>query len=197
VTGTFHRRYADRWSAYAAVTWSRDEDNDSNERNFANILVEDFNDLDANWGPSNRDQEWKVVVNGLWRSPFWGLGLAGSLRYATGTPYTATAGSDVNFDGEPFSDRPTVGGRHFGRNRFRQPDFRTLDLRLFKELGLGPGDVALAVECFNCTDEANRFVTQTVWGSATSPTPTRPGFGVDNGVYDTPRTLQFSLRYDF
>lgn len=197
VTTTFQRRYADNWSAYAAVTWSEDEDNDSNERNFAGIQAEDYNDLDLNWGPSNRDQEWKVVVNGLWRTPFWGLGLSGNFRFATGSPYNATVGSDINFDGETNTDRPTVNGEHFGRNRFRQPDFRTLDLRLFKEFGLGPGDIALAVECFNCTDATNSFVTQTVWGSATSPTPTRAGFGVENGVYQTPRTMQFSLRYDF
>jgi hypothetical protein len=197
VTGTFQRRLAGNWSAYAAVTWSKDEDNDSNERNFAGIQAEDFNNLDLNWGPSNRDQEWKVALNGLWRSPYWGLGLSGSVRYATGSPYNATVGSDVNNDGETGTDRPTVNGQHFGRNSFRQPDFRTFDLRLFKEFGLGPGDISLAVECFNCTDEENTFVTQTVWGNATSPTPTRAGFGVENGVYQTPRTMQFSLRYDF
>ena len=104
-------------------------------------------------------------------------------------------GTDVNNDGEGFTDRPTVNGEHFGRNSFRQPDFRSLDLRLFKEFGVGPGDLALGVECFNCTDAANRFVTNTVWGSATSPTP-RAGFGDLTGV-GTPRTLQLSLRYDF
>ncbi|HEX5757926.1 MAG TPA: TonB-dependent receptor [Thermoanaerobaculia bacterium] len=196
LTGTFQRRYANNWSAYASLTWSEDEDSDSNERNFAGIQAEDYNDLDLNWGPSNRDQEWKAAVNGLWRTPFWGLGLSGSFRFATGSPYNATVGTDVNNDGEGFTDRPTVDGEHFGRNSFRQPDFRSLDLRVFKDFGLGPGDLSLGVECFNCTDAANRFVTQTVWGSATSPTPTRAGFGELAGV-GTPRTLQVSARYDF
>ena len=63
--------------------------------------------------------------------------------------------------------------------------------------GIGPGDLSLGIECFNCTDAANRFVSQTVWGSATSPTPTRAGFGQLLGVYQTPRTFQVSGRYDF
>ena len=62
-----------------AVTWSKDKDNDSNERNFSGIQAEDFNNLDLNYGYSNRDQRWKGVVNGVWESPFWGLGLSGSL----------------------------------------------------------------------------------------------------------------------
>ena len=197
ITGSFNRRYSDNWSAFASITWSEDEDSDSNERNFAGIQAEDFNNLDLNWGPSNRDQEWKVGANALWRTPFWGLGLSGSFRFATGSPFNATVGSDVNLDGETATDRPTVNGEHFGRNSFRQPDFRQLDLRVFKEFGIGPGDLAVGVECFNCSDAANRFVTQPVWGSATSATPTRAGFGALNGVYATPRTFQLSLRYDF
>ena len=196
VTASFQRRYAGNWSAFATVSWSEDEDNDSNERNFAGIQAEDYNNLDLNWGPSNRDQEWKAGANALWRTPFWGIGLSGSFRYSTGSPYSGTVGTDVNNDGEGFTDRPTVNGEHFGRNSFRQPDFRALDLRVFKEFGLGPGDLAVGVECFNCSDASNRFVTQTVWGSATSPTPTRAGFGALTGV-GTPRTRQLSLRYDF
>ena len=104
------------------MTYAKDKDNDSNERNFSGIQPEDFNNLDLNYGYSNRDQRWKGVVNGVWQSPYWGIGLSGSFRYATGSPYTATAGRDLNNDGISGTDRPTVNGVHFDRNSFRQPE---------------------------------------------------------------------------
>ena len=193
VSLNLRRRYADNFSMYGSVTWSRDKDNDSNERNFAGIQAEDFNDLDNNWGYSNRDQRWRGVINGLWDTPWWGLGLSGTFRYATGSPFTAFVGNDLNNDGEGFTDRPTVNGVHFERNSFRQPDFYSLDLRLAKDFNVGPGDISVFAECFNCTNAANRFVTDTRWGTGQTP---NANFGQERGVGD-PRTFQLALRYDF
>jgi hypothetical protein len=193
VTATLRRRYVDNFSLYGSLTWSHDEDNDSNERNFAGIQAEDYNNLDLNWGDSNRDQEWRGVVNGLWDTPWWGIALSGAFRYATGSPYNATTGVDNNNDGEGTTDRPTVGGVHFDRNSFRQPDFYSLDLRLAKNFTVGPGDISLFAECFNCTDASNRFVTDTRFGTGQTPTAT---FGKEVGV-GAPRTFQLALRYDF
>ncbi|HWN42479.1 MAG TPA: TonB-dependent receptor [Thermoanaerobaculia bacterium] len=193
LTTTLRRRYADNFSLYGSVTWSEDKDNDSNERNFAGIQAEDYNNLDNNWGYSNRDQEWRGVINGLWDTPWWGIGFSGAFRYASGSPYTAFIGTDVNNDGEGFTDRPTVNGVHFERNSFRQPSFYSLDLRLAKDFNVGPGDISVFAECFNCTDAENRFVTDTRWGTGQVPTAT---FGQEVGV-GTPRTFQLALRYDF
>jgi hypothetical protein len=193
LTATLRRRYADNFSFYGAVTWSKDKDNDSNERNFSGIQAEDFNNLDNAWGYSARDQRWKGVVNGVWDTPWWGLGLSGSFRYATGSPYTPLAGVDLNNDGIGDSDRPTVNGVHFARNSFRQPDTYSLDLRLSKGFDVGPGDLQVFAECFNCTDAANRFVENRTWGTGATP---RAGFGDETGV-GTPRTIQLALRYDF
>jgi outer membrane receptor for ferrienterochelin and colicin len=193
VTATLRRRYADNFSLFGSVTWSRDEDNDSNERNFAGIQAEDYNNLDLNWGNSNRDQEWKSVLNAVWDTPWWGIGLSGTFRYFTGSPYNATVGADNNNDGESTTDRPTVNGVHFDRNSFRQPDFYSLDMRLSKSFGVGPGDISVFAECFNCSDASNRFVTNTVWGTGQTPNAT---FGQETGV-GTPRTFQLAVRYDF
>lgn len=198
VTATLQRRYANNYSLYGAVTWSEDRDTDSNERNFAGLQAEDYNNLDASWGPSARDQEWKVVLNGVWDTPLWGIGLSGAFRFYTGQPFTATVNSDLNNDGVSATDRPTVNGVHFGRNTFRQPDFYTLDLRLSKGFNIGPGDLDLFVECFNCTDHANRFISTNnqIWGLDQTP---RATFGVEDALATgfTPRTLQLGLRYDF
>jgi hypothetical protein len=193
LTATLRRRYADNFSLYGSVTWSEDKDNDSNERNFSGIQAEDYNNLDNNWGFSNRDQEWRGVINGLWDTPWWGIGISGAFRYASGSPYNATVGVDQNNDGESGTDRPTVNGVHFERNSFRQPDFYSLDLRLGKDFNIGPGDIAVFAECFNCTDASNRFVTDTRWGTGQTPSAT---FGKEVGV-GTPRTFQLAVRYDF
>ena len=201
VTATLNRRFADSFSIYAAVTWSEDKDNDSNERNFSGIQPEDFQNLDLNYGYSNRDQRWKGVVNGVWQSPFWGLGLSGSFRYSTGSPYTGLAGRDLNSDGNSGTDRPTVDGVHFGRNTFRQPDFYELDLRLSKGFKIWEGDLQLFAECYNCSNAANRFVSGANQTYGANPSlgvnPTRnANFGVEDGV-GTPRYFQLGIRFDF
>jgi len=204
LTATLRRRYDNHFSVYGSITYSKDKDNDSNERNFSGIQAEDFNNLDQSYGYSNRDQRWKGVINSVWDTPWWGIGLTGTFRYYTGSPYNATAGLDVNGDGQSGTDRPTVNGVHFDRNSFRQPDFYSLDMRISKAFKIGPGDLSLFAECFNCTNASNSFVTQTVWGSATGTTP-RTDFGTThvsaNGTTNyglgTPRTIQLAARYDF
>jgi outer membrane receptor protein involved in Fe transport len=189
------RHFADRFSVQGGLTWSKDRDNDSNERNFAGIQAEDFNDLDVNWGYSNRDQTWKAGVSAVWDTPFWGIGLSGSYVYNTGSTRNPTANSDFNQDGQ-FTDRPTnpANGNHFDRNSYRQPNFRSLNLRVSKAVRIGPGDLTGLVECFNCTDSANRFYTNSTWG--TNGAAPAAAFTNLTGV-GTPRTFQLAARYDF
>lgn len=194
ITARINRRMVGSFSYSAQVTYSEDRDNDSNERNFAGIQCEDFNDLDDCWSWSVRDQRWKGSASAVWQTPWWGIGLSGAFRYQTGRPFTATTNRDDNNDGESTTDRPTVGGVHFERNSFRQPDFYNLDLRVSKEFQLGPGAISVAADCFNCTDAANSFVSNTTWGTLQTPAAT---FGKETGVSTSPRTIQLSVRYDF
>jgi carboxypeptidase family protein/TonB-dependent receptor-like protein len=193
VTMNFEQRFTKDLQFYISATWSVDSDNDSNERNFAGAQAEDLHNIDGSWGPSNRDQRWKVGANANWNTPWWGVSLSGSYRFTTGNPYTATTGTDENKDGF-FNDRPTIDGVHFARNSFRQPDFYQLDLRLAKTFPIGPVGLTGILECFNCTNTGNKFVTNTVWGIGQTPSST---FGIANGVTTLPRTLQFAARVDF
>src|SRR4029078_1065367 len=109
----------------------QDKDNDSNERNFSGIFAEDVNNIGLNYGYADRDIKWKAIVNGVWETPWWGIGLSGDLRFYTRMPCTPLIGTAVNGDGVN-TDRPTVNGDHLERNSFRQPSTYTLDLRLSK-----------------------------------------------------------------
>jgi outer membrane receptor protein involved in Fe transport len=191
----FQRHFTDNFSMNAGVTWSKDRDDDSNERNFAGIQAEDFNDLDLNWGYSARDQTWKAGVSAVWDTPLWGLGLSGSYVYNTGSTRNPITNTDINGDGQGGTDRPTApNGNHFDRNSYRQPNFRSLNLRLSKAFRIGPGDLTGLIECFNCSNSANRSYLSNVWGTnGAAPAAT---FTNLNGV-GTPRTFQLAARYDF
>ena len=69
-----------------------------------------------------------------------------------------------------------------------------LNLGSFGSSMMGPLGVTVLVECFNCTNTANRFITNTTWGTGQTPSST---FGITNGVTTLPRTLQFAGRIDF
>ncbi len=187
------RRFVERFFGMLSVTWSEDKDNDSNERNFAAFFAEDKNNLDLNWGWSDRDQRWKIAANGTWNTPWWGISLSGLFRFATGQPYTAFAGADLNGDQDSATDRPTVNGKHFPRNSFRQPDTWSLDLRLQKTFDIKGFKLAAIAECFNCTDREDYTVTNTIWGTGETP---RPTFGAKSYT-GTPRTIQLAIRLDF
>ncbi len=191
-TALIQRRFAEHFSGFLSATYSKDKDHDSNERNYAGLNLEDKRDLEANWGYSGRDQRWKLAANAVWNA-FWGIDVSGLFKYATGTPYTAFANSDFNNDGDRFTDRPTVDGVHFDRSTFRQPDFWTVDLRVAKRIKLGPGDISVIAECFNVTDEQYYNVTNTTWGTGSTPSTS---FGTKT-YSGTPRTYQLALRYDF
>ncbi|MBP1619469.1 MAG: hypothetical protein H6Q02_236 [Acidobacteria bacterium] len=182
-------------SGWLSIGWSEDKDNDSNERNYSGMFVEDKNDLDNNWGFSDRDQTWKIRATGLWDTGFWGLLFSGNFFFNSGTPYSAFTGSDSNNDKDRFTDRPTIDGVHLGRNIYRNDDYWRIDLRLQKSFNLGPGEVSLIAECFNVTDEAYYYVSNTTWGTGQTPLSTFGATSYGGGI--APRTWQFALRYDF
>ncbi len=216
-----NRRFANSFSANVSATWSMDRDEDSNERNFSGIQAEDFNNLASSWAPSDRDQRWRVGANAVWATPWWGITSAGTVAFSTGTPYTPRANFDFNNDGQSGTDRPTLGctsiggsatnydcsnGTHLGRNSYRQPSFYTVAFRLQKSFHIGPGDFGLAMDCFNCTNTGNKFVSQTTFGrvpgptvgASTVPNTSTPNAGFANASNPgTPRTFQVSARYDF
>jgi Flp pilus assembly protein TadG len=226
ITLVTQRRFADNFSANVTVTYSQDRDTDSNERNFSGIQAEDFNHLNTMYAWSDRDRRWRASTNAVWQTPWAGLTLASSLRFMTGTPYSPRAFFDFNNDGQNGTDLVTLNctlttplfatakidcsnGTHLKRNSFRQPSFYAVDIRLQKSFHVGPGDLNFAIDCFNCTNTGNKFVSQTTFGQvpriAKDPNdPTKailvqtPNAGFANANNPgTPFTTQLSVRYDF
>lgn len=181
---------------FGSVTRGADKDTDSNERNYAGVTLEDVNNPDLNYGYSDRDIKWRFLGNVSYDVKLASFldGFSGIVfNYQTGRPFTPIVGQDLNYDGSS-TDRPTVNGSHLDRNSYRYPDFYTLDVRLGVAFAVGPGRVSVFGECFNCTNTANRGVSNATYGLGPAPSST---FDISNQVTTFPRTLQAAIRYDF
>jgi hypothetical protein len=224
ITMVTQKRFANNFSAGVTATYSQDRDNDSNERNFSGIQAEDFNHLNTAYSWADRDRRWRASANAVWSkavTSWWNVGLAGSLRFQTGTPFSPGTSFDFNNDGQSGTDRPTLGctsiggsatnydcsnGTHLKRNSYRQPSTYAFDVRLSNGIRLGPGEFNVAVDCFNCTNAGNKFISSTTFGRVPGPTvgntsvpnTSKPNAGFANANNPgTPRTIQISGRYDF
>jgi Carboxypeptidase regulatory-like domain/TonB dependent receptor len=193
LTLTFRKNFAAGFRFFGSLTRASDYDTDSNERNFVGVTLWDRHNPELNWGPSDRDIEWRGVANASYERQFGKVDTFSSVlfNYQTGRPYTAYTGMDNNKDGA-FFDRATVDGDVVGRNTFRQPDFYTVDVRFGLGFRLGPGTLAVFLDVFNLTNTGNRSTTLTTYPGAGST-----AFGTLDAFTTTPRTLQLSGRYDF
>lgn len=196
VTLKVRKNFANGMRFFGAVTRATDKDTDSNERNYSGLMMEDLGNPEQSWGYSDRDIKWRFVANATYDFKITSFldGLAGVLfNYQTGRPFTPTSGQDLNLDGNN-NDRPTVNGAHLDRNSYRYPDFYTLDLRVGVAFGLGPGRLSILGECYNCTNTANRGLSNSQYGIGPNPSSS---FALLNTVTSFPRQLQAAVRYDF
>jgi hypothetical protein len=205
-----NKRFSNNWFLNASYTWARAEDDDSNERSVSSSweYPEDHYDLGPEWGISSYDVEHKLVASGAVLLPLDFM-VSAILSVRSGFPYTAWHREDLNQDGY-FADRSVVETSpevfyHFPRNTYRQPWFKTLDLRLAKTFRLGDQiDLELMGEVFNVFDEANWFATNWVLseGCYTDddgmfvPCSISEDFG-ENNIPGEPRSFQVGVRLSF
>jgi hypothetical protein len=180
---------------------------DDIERGFTGIAYADVNDIASEYNYSNIDEPHVVISNLNYSLPF-GLDVASSMKFASGRPFTARAGTtDLNQDGQT-NDRPIVDGVMFRRNSFRNAGFRDVTLRVQKNFVLPRGTVSVSMEAFNLFNFANVTLgaSQMVYGPGNTPVPAtfmqyKDGAGnyiVNNGnTAGDPRTLQFGVRFGF
>jgi hypothetical protein len=205
VTASAKRRWVAGQSWYnkglqfqAFYTWSNAKDDDSNERNFSGLFYQDFQNLAAEYTYTNNDVRNSFVINGTW-SLAWDIQVGAIFVARSGLPYSHLGNQDVNFDGDFGNDRQFVNGVDTGRNTFRQPSYKRLDLRISKGIRLGGARVLdLAIDVFNLLNNKNLFITAANTNFLGSgPGGVNPNLDVPNGQSGDPRTAQLSVRFRF
>ncbi len=200
-----------------AYTWSSAEDNSSSALGLVNDngrgrdpqhptgLPAGF-DATRETGPAATDEGHRLVVNGSSRLP-GRLELAALLSAASGLPFTALAGADLNGDGIADADRartnPVDASTTVARNGERFVPRITLDLRLARPFHVGSrATLTTAIDVFNVFNRANFNDVNNVFGTGAFPDqPQRDVEGrVTYGRYQkalAPRQVQLAVRVAF
>jgi carboxypeptidase family protein len=161
-------------------------------------------------GPAVNDQKHRFVFSGLLEMP-WDLRLSTIVTAASGRPYTALAGADLNGDGDggaiPGPDRarrnPADASTSVGRYAQRLPSTFTVDLRLAKRFRLGKrGSLDFIAEAFNLFDRTNYSDVNNIFGTGAFPDqPQKDAQGrVTFGTFtaaQAPRQIQLALKVGF
>ena len=136
---------------------------------------------EGEWGPVGNDERHRFVAMGVIEMP-WGIQMSPVLQAATARPYTLTAGSDLNGDGnnnDRYIDPST--GKQVAINSARGDNTFVVDLRTTKFLNLGAARrLGVFAEFFNLLNTVNFGNGYTGNGrSATFQQPTGliPGIG--------------------
>lgn len=167
------RRYSNNWSLRGAYSLSYSRGVTAGQENTPDLQVGTDLNLDAWYGPSPTDRRHNFVMSGRFEVPKTrGLGLAGTLRMLSGTPFTIqddTVDTDmnrINFQPAPegtYNAFPEAGPyvmkdvkNDGGRNGARGPGFVQLDLRAGYKIRIGSRRTLDAfVDVFNVTNRAN------------------------------------------
>ena len=210
---SLRRRYSQRWAMSASYTLGRAMDDVTDFT--LETQPDDQTNLGAEWGPSSFDQRHRVVASGVWQSPpaesaaaAWlaDWSVAPIVTYASGRPFTALAGFDVNGDAHADTDRARLrSGLPAGRNSGIGPAYFSVDLRLARSVALqSRSRVDLTLEVFNLFNRVNYSGVNRVFGSQAVPdgtihgdsrlAPTTPG-GFTSAL--AARQLQVGVRIRF
>ena len=161
--------------------------------------------LSCERGLSTFDQRHKVVVAGVFDSPWKGRILSGFelspvVRYTSSHPFNLLAGSNVNNDRHSTTDRPPGAGRNSGIG----PNFVDFDMRLSWRYKMGEkSDLQIMAEGFNIFNRTNFGSVNNVVGVRTGPfnlsgdksvSPSQP-LGFTSAL--PMRQLQLGLRLSF
>ncbi len=164
------KRFANHFTLLANYTFSKAIDN-----------VTDFNSdyspfnatcLRCDRSLSDFDQRHKVVVAGVFASPFdnsrifGGFELAPIFSYNSGHPFNLLAGADINSDGHFTNDRPPGAGRNTGLG----PSYTDFDLRLSRSFKVNErAALIFTAEGFNLANHTNYSSVNNVVGPDFAP----------------------------
>lgn len=131
---------------YYTLSWSRSHDD--TERGISGIVFDDAYNLDNEYNWSNIDQRHQFAANGIFFLPRQ-LEVSTTMRFNSGRPYSALAGTDLNRDGV-LRDRPVIDGQVLPRNTYRNKGFSEVNLRVQRGFSLrGRSRAIVSLELFN------------------------------------------------
>jgi hypothetical protein len=210
------RRFSSRHQFLASYTLSEAEDNSTDfqsafipENNGLGRNREDLTGLpvgfnpDAERGASTQDQRHRVVLSGLLLAPA-GVQLSSIVTIASGRPYTALAGVDLNGDGNGGAfppDRarstPADPGSSVARNSVTLPTQAIVDVRVSHRFRLrGPASVDGIFEVFNLFNRTNFTEVNSIFGTGPYPASPASTFGQFTQA-GAPRQIQLAVRVNF
>lgn len=191
---TFTLRYQDPGnvlSTQVAYTWSKERDNDSNERSFSGYTTQDPLRLEDDYSWSENDRR-HVVTGYLTFREKWLTKVVSSFnfRYQSGRPYNPTFRNDQNGDGVRF-DRPWG----WERNDFREAARFNVDLKLSRDFHFAKRyGLSLSVEAANLFNKTTRYTRL----SSIDGNDTAPVFNYTEGwTISQERQIQLGARFSF
>jgi hypothetical protein len=203
------KRFSKYYGLNANYTFSKtiDEVTDFN----SDFSAQNPLDVRADRALSAFDQRHRVVVAGVFNSPFSGDSLADTIFGnwvfspifigGSGRPFNLLLGADANNDGRSQSDRPARAGRNTGRGRA----YYNMDVRLARRFNVAEGKYfEFTAEAFNLFNHTNFTGINNVVGL--TPLSTVDARGIEGLAPTQPlaftsaapaRQLQFGARFNF
>ena len=183
------------WGFKGNLTFSKAEDNNSNERatlTSATALTENPADPLGSYALSDNDHKFRAVL--AWYAPtMYGVRVSGITTFTTGRPFNAIYYNDQNGDGK-FIDSVN------GRNTYRQPASKTFDLRLARTFKPSSKlSLEGIIDVFNFFNWANQYTSQVNYATTKGSAP--DSYSASFGQIDKPdnrtREVQFTLKARF
>src|SRR5262249_32234322 len=150
------RRMSRRFQLGANYTYSKNRDDDSNERDFNRQYMLNVYDLKGDAAYAKNDIRHSGNLNFLFDV---GRGFTVSSLFIahTGSPGRYTLNTDLNNDGNKDNDRPVINGGLVPRDSIRLPGFLNLDMRLLKQFQRAQrARLLVAIEGYNLTRSSNK-----------------------------------------
>ena len=212
------KRFSDHYTVLANYTYSKAFDTSTDYN--TDYGPQDPTDLALDKGLSEFDQRHKVVIAGVFSSPWKqdilsGFELAPIFTYASGHPFNLLAGGEVNGDGHTTNERPIGAPRDTGLG----PNLIDFDMRLTWQHKLTERvNLQLTAEGFNIANRTNFASVNNEVGPIFGLEPgfttfdvhgIRPGTALPGGGIATPSTplaftsdlpkreFQFGVRFNY
>jgi hypothetical protein len=185
-----NRRSHNGWGFKSSVTFSKAQDNNSNERatlNSTSALTENPADPLGSYALSDNDHKFRFTL-AWWAPVFYGIKVSGITTATSGRPWNATYYGDRNGDGKYID---TYGGR----NAFRQPSEKTFDLRVSRKFRFTKRfAIEGTVDVFNVFNWANQYTSQTNYTTDNANTVLNANFGALDRPDNRTREFQLTLK---